>query len=117
MGLTVDFLTLHPLSTHFCIDKTWDETKNQANQRDHKVSFELAREVFADPLALSNMDRVENDEQRWQTVGMVNGTVILLVAHPVHDREGEEVIRIISARKATKHECRAYEEGQKSCKA
>jgi uncharacterized protein len=42
---------------------------------------------------------------------MVGGTVILLVAHTVHDREGEEVIRIISARKATKHERRAYEEG------
>jgi uncharacterized protein (DUF4415 family) len=61
----------------------------------------LAREVFADPLALSKMDRVEDGEQRWQTVGMVGGTVILLVAHTVHDREGEEVIRIISARKAS----------------
>jgi len=90
---------------------TWDETKNQDNQRDHKVSFELAREVFADPLALSKMDRVEDGEQRWQTVGMVGNTVILLVAHTVHEREGEEIIRIISARKATKHERRAYEEG------
>jgi uncharacterized DUF497 family protein len=113
-----DILTPRFLSIHFCIDKpwgrqvrvAWDETKNQANQRDHKVSFELAREVFADPLALSKMDRVEDGEQRWQTVGMVSGTVILLVAHTVHEREGEEVIRIISARKATKHERRAYED-------
>lgn len=90
---------------------TWDEKKNQDNQRDHQVSFELAREVFADPLALSHMDRVEAGEQRWQTMGMVGGTVILLVAHTVHEQEEEEVIRIISARKATKHERRAYEEG------
>ena len=90
---------------------TWDEKKNQRNQQDHQVSFELAREVFADPLALSTMDRVENGEQRWQTVGMVGGTVILLVAHTVSEQEGEEVIRIISARKATKHERKAYEEG------
>jgi uncharacterized DUF497 family protein len=90
---------------------TWDEKKNQENQRDHQVSFELAREVFADPLALSHMDRVEEGEQRWQTMGMVGGMVILLVAHTVHEQEEEEVIRIISARKATKHERRAYEEG------
>jgi uncharacterized protein len=90
---------------------TWDETKNQRNQRDHQVSFELAQDVFADPLALSTMDRVEKGEQRWQTVGMVGHTVILLVAHTVSEHEGEEVIRIISARKATKHERKAYEEG------
>ena len=90
---------------------TWDETKNQINQRDHQVSFELAREVFADPLALSTMDRVEDGEQRWQTVGMVDGTVILLVAHTVSEQEEEEVLRIISARKATKYERKAYEEG------
>ena len=90
---------------------TWDETKNQINQRDHQVSFELAREVFADPLALSTMDRVEDGEQRWQTVGMVGGTVILLVAHTVSEQEEEEVLRIISARKATKYERKAYEEG------
>jgi uncharacterized protein len=90
---------------------TWDEKKNQLNQRDHHVSFEVAQAVFADPLALSHMDRVENGEQRWQTVGMVEGPVILLVAHTVQDHEDEEVFHLISARKATKHERRAYEEG------
>lgn len=90
---------------------TWDEKKNQANQRGHHVSFELAKEVFADPLALSHMDRVEEGEQRWQTLGTVGGTVILLVAHTTSEQEEEEVIRIISARKATKYERRAYEEG------
>ncbi len=89
----------------------WDAEKNQENQRNHGVSFELAREVFADPLALSTIDRVGDGEQRWQTLGMVGGMVIVLVAHTVQEREGEEVIRIISARKATKHERRAYEEG------
>ena len=80
-------------------------------RREHQVSFELAQDVFADPLALSAMERVEKGKQRWQTVGMVGGAVILLVAHTVSEHEGEEVIRIISARKATKHERKAYEEG------
>ena len=78
---------------------TRDEKKNQDNQRDHQVSFELAREVFADPLALSHMDRVEEGEQRWQTLGMVGGTVILLVAHTVHEQEEEEVIILRQSRR------------------
>ena len=43
----------------------WDEKKNQTNRRKHKVSFELAQQVFYDPLSLSMVDRVEGGEQRW----------------------------------------------------
>ena len=89
----------------------WDEKKNQANRRKHKVSFELAQQVFYDPLSLSRVDRVEGGEQRWQTLGLVGGTVVLLVAHTFREENGEEVIRIISARKAKKQERRHYAEG------
>ena len=73
------------------------------------MSFELAQEVFDDPLALSRLDRITSGEERWHTLGMVGG-VILIVAHSVKVADGEEVIRIISARKATRHERRHYEE-------
>jgi len=89
----------------------WNEKKNRANQKKHGVSFELAQRVFDDPLALSRLDRVENGEQRWQTLGLVGETVVLLIVHTIREEHGEEVIRIISARKATKHECRYYEQG------
>ena len=55
-------------------------------------------------------DRHEGGEHRWQTIGMVEDMVILLVAHSVYDEQEEEVIRIISARKATKRERQRYEQ-------
>jgi uncharacterized DUF497 family protein len=88
----------------------WDENKNRANQRKHGVSFELAQEAFDDPLALSKLERVVGGEERWHTLGLVED-VVLLVTHTVQDDEGEEVIRIISARKATARERRYYEQG------
>jgi len=88
----------------------WDEKKNRTNQKKHGVSFELAQEIFNDPLALSKLDRMEGSEERWHTLGMVEQIVLLLVTHAVRHDEGEEVIRIISARKATAHERRHYEQ-------
>ena len=81
------------------------------------MSFELAELVFDDPRAVSRQDRFENGEMRWQTIGMVGESLlILLVAHTVED-EGEsngangEHIRIISARRATRVERKIYEQG------
>lgn len=88
----------------------WDNNKNISNRKKHSVSFELAQEVFDDPLALSKLDRVESGEERWHTLGMVDGILLLLVTHTVRDDEGEEIIRIISARKATAYERRRYEQ-------
>jgi len=90
----------------------WDEKKNRANQKKYGVSFELAQRVFDDPLALSRLGRVENGEQRWQTLGLVGETVVLLVVHTVREEHSEEVIRIISARKATSRERRHYKQGE-----
>ena len=86
----------------------WDEVKNRRNLEKHKISFETARLVFDDPHSRSIQDRVVDDEQRWQTVGMIKG-LIVLVAHTYLAEGEEEVIRIISARKATRAERRVYE--------
>jgi uncharacterized DUF497 family protein len=89
----------------------WDEKKSRRNLAKHKVSFETATLVFDDPHAISRPDRIEDGEQRWQTLGLAGGTVVLLVAHAYYEEEGEEVIRIISARKATPRERKMYEQG------
>ncbi len=87
----------------------WDENKNRGNIAKHKVSFATAILVFDDPRALSIMDRIINGEERWQTLGMISG-VVLIVAYAWRDEDGKEVTRIISARKATPGERRAYSE-------
>ncbi|MEI6745660.1 MAG: BrnT family toxin, partial [Methylococcaceae bacterium] len=87
----------------------WDESKNATNKIKHGVDFETAKFVFDDPLHISIQDRHENGEERWQTLGLVNNVVVLLVAHSIIEENNTEIIRIISARKATKHERNHYE--------
>jgi uncharacterized DUF497 family protein len=89
----------------------WDEAKNRANARKHGVSFATAALVFDDPMHVSVFDGHDHGEERWKTLGLVGTVVILLVVHTHLERDGEDVIRIISARKATKRERRHYEEG------
>ncbi len=92
----------------------WNPAKAVANRRKHGVSFETALRVFADPVALTIAERIENGEQRWQTLGCVEGHVILLVAHTLREEDegGQviEVIRLISARTADRTERRRYEQ-------
>ena len=91
---------------------TWNPNKSEANRRIHGIDFSAAIYVFEDPLSATQEDMYEH-ELRWRTIGMV-GPVVVLVVHtwPETDPEtGEEVGRIISARKATRHERIAYEEG------
>ncbi len=87
----------------------WDENKNATNKIKHGVDFETAKFVFDDPLHISIQDRHENGEERWQTLGLVNNVVVLLVTHSIVEKNNHEIIRIISARKATKHERNHYE--------
>jgi uncharacterized protein len=54
----------------------WDEDNAAAHLQKHKISFETAARVFADPFALMAQDRIKNGEQRWQTIGMVDGHLI-----------------------------------------
>lgn len=97
----------------------WDAAKAQSNLSKHRVSFEIATRVFADPFAMVEQDRVKNGERRWQTLGSVDGHLLLLVAHTVRDggdgEDGTEVIRIISARRAEPKERKHYEQNQDRC--
>jgi uncharacterized DUF497 family protein len=60
---------------------------------------------------LSAKDREVDGGERWQTIGMADGVLLLLVAHTFEDEDEEEVVRIISARKANAQERRRYEDG------
>ncbi|MDR2945401.1 MAG: BrnT family toxin [Candidatus Adiutrix sp.] len=89
----------------------WDTIKAKSNFKKHRVSFETAVRAFADPWALIELDRVEDGEERWQTLGLVDGRLLLLVAHTINDDEDDtELIRIISARHASPKEKKHYEE-------
>lgn len=86
----------------------WDETKAESNEQKHGVSFEEAASVFGDPLALTFSDPDHSlGEKRWLTFGVSCTDRLLLVAHAERGR----AIRIISARKATRHERGIYEQG------
>lgn len=87
---------------------TWDERKNRANRRKHGIGFEAASLVFDDPHVLFEQDREVDGEARWQAIGKVNGQVLLLVAHAYEEDDGEETIRIISARRAQPEERQIY---------
>lgn len=92
----------------------WDDAKNLSNLRKHGVTFEDASEAFRDPLYVSVLDRIEDGEPRWLTLGLAEGLVLLAVAHTVREElykgTSTEVIRIISARRATRKERRRYED-------
>ena len=93
----------------------WGDGKSLINRRKHGLGFETAQLVFGDPLAVSRR-KSHPDEERWQTIGMIGmiGNIIVIVAHTLPRTDngtGEETGRIISARKATRHERRLYEEG------
>ncbi len=89
---------------------TWDENKNGINQRKHGISFEEARGVFGDENAILFDDPDHSaEEERFLIIGIAETRGICIVSHCY--REDDNIIRIISARKATKNEKRIYQEG------
>lgn len=85
----------------------WDEEKAESNLNKHRVSFEEARTVFGDPLALTMPDsHHSSDEERFITVGMSYRHTLLVV---VYTERGSS-FRLISCRRATRAERQAYEE-------
>lgn len=84
---------------------SWDERKAASNLKKHGVSFDEAATVFADPLALAIEDML--DPERTLLLGRSNLQRLLLVVHVELD---DSSVRIISARRATSHERRRYEE-------
>ena len=85
----------------------WDIDKNRVNQKKHGVSFEEAKSVFYDDKAIQFWDDDHSEqEDRFLLLGKSYKMRILLIVHCY--REEESVIRIISARKATKNESQQY---------
>src|SRR5438874_326385 len=94
----------------------WDERKNRLNQRKHGVSFEMALLALEDEHCLIGQDRTdETGEQRWYALGAAqlnsDSPAVLFVVHVYREEiNGKEIVRIISARRAGKHEYRRYQE-------
>ncbi len=86
----------------------WDARKAASNERKHGITFALAAAVFADVFAEKKVESDDHGEVRWQILGQV-GRTLVRVTYTTRDEEGTEIIRIISARKATPGERRAYE--------
>ncbi len=89
----------------------WDIEKERINRAKHGFGFEIGEEVFADPLLTSKPDAFYNGEERWKTLGLVQEAVVFMVVHTYTELEDDVLIRIISVRKATRHERREYERG------
>ena len=88
----------------------WDENKNQSNQEKHGIDFEEASTVFIDEQAILFDDPEHSDEEeRFLLLGMSKSAKVCIVCHCY--RESDTVIRIISARKATKKEVERYVRG------
>ena len=85
----------------------WDENKNETNKKKHKISFEEAKTVFydEDALVIDDPDHSQ-DEDRFIILGFSAAANILIVSHCY--RGEDEIIRIISARKATNREAKQY---------
>jgi uncharacterized DUF497 family protein len=86
----------------------WDQAKDAINQTKHGLAFEVAERVWTDPDHLIVFDRFEKDEERWHAIGLVKGVMILTVVH-AYPEQDDAKIRIISARRATRHERQRYE--------
>ena len=85
----------------------WDLAKAASNAKKHKVTFEVAKTIFYDDFAVQFFDEEHSsDEDRFLLLGMSSDARLLLVCHCA--REGGDVIRIISARKATDNEAQYY---------
>jgi hypothetical protein len=85
----------------------WDEDKAATNLREHRIAFNDVTGVFDDDRAIVEEDP-DPDEERFRITGMTSDGRLVLVVYT--ERSGSW-IRIISARKATKHEIKAYRQG------
>jgi hypothetical protein len=86
----------------------WDRAKDEINRTKHGIDFETAQLVFDDPCCLTFVERVTNGEERWHAIGWIEDALILVVVHAYREELTEEVIRIVSARPATRKERNLY---------
>jgi len=82
----------------------WDPEKAAANLAKHGVGFEIAKEAFLDPAASIEIDDSDPAEERWRLIGLAGGRVLFVV----YTEQDADVVRIISARKASKREEKIY---------
>lgn len=96
------------------INVGWDKEKARTNLIKHKISFDEASKVFEDPLAVTIPDHDHGGrDERWITVGLGAVDRTLFVVHTWIEFADDDIfVRIISARKATRHETRQYQEDQ-----
>ena len=90
----------------------WDPVKARQNLQKHGVSFERAARIFLDPFAISIFDEKHTEsEDRWITIGSEANETLLVVVHTFRNVDTENsLVRVISARKATKEEAQQYHE-------
>ncbi|MGI9105716.1 MAG: BrnT family toxin [Pyrinomonadaceae bacterium] len=84
----------------------WDEDKNQENIRKHGFDFADAWEIFEAPMRTALDSREDYGESRWNGIGLLGNRIVVVVFTEC----GEDTIRIISLRKALKHERKKFEE-------
>lgn len=91
----------------------WDPGKATSNSSKHGITFEEAVAVFKDPMALSLYEGEDSapGEDRWITLGLVSDRRYIVVVHTYQPSSSSITIRVISARRATQHEIKQYEQG------
>lgn len=82
----------------------WNPAKSETNRIKHGIAFERAQLVFDDPFCVTFPERVVDGEERWHAIGLIAEMVIVVVVHTYRMEGDEKVIRIISARRATRRE-------------
>lgn len=101
---------------HIKYEFEWDPRKANANKRKHGISFEHARRVFFDPLVKIDMEGYDHGEIRWTAIGEIDGCGVAIVVHTSREESEDgteevvEVVRIISARRASPRESAIYGE-------
>lgn len=88
----------------------WDAAKNDVNIRKHGIDFADVEDIFNHPMLTLPDDRDDYGEERWIAIGWIRA----LIGVVVYTERQDDVIRIISARKATKYEVRRYEQSFKN---
>jgi uncharacterized protein len=79
------------------------EAKNRSNKKKHGSDFETAQRIFDDPHCISFVGRVSDGEERWHAIGSMENIIVIAVVHTYREEASDEVIRIISALRATRH--------------
>jgi uncharacterized DUF497 family protein len=89
----------------------WDEQKNRLNRIKHGIALSLAGRVFADECRILEKDRIDEEtgEQCWHAIGRVGSAAIYVVVHVYRgEKDGDEIVRIVSARDANQRESRRH---------